>query len=222
MVTYLQQTAEALAFPLVTLWEQLIPVILGLIGALIVIIVGFIISAVFGFVVEKMIEHSKVDEQIRKRNMAHSIGYISLSKLTGGLVHWYIFALFLVEAAALLQLGVLSDLLKQFAEWMPSLIAGIVILVFGVMVADYFGDRLLHAKRPGARALSGIVRWVMIFFVAMIVLQQIGVNVSFATNTTLILVTGIALALAISLGIGFGFAFKDEAKNVIKHVKKNF
>ncbi len=222
MVSYLQQTADALAFPLVSLWESLIPIILGSIGALIVIVIGFIISAVFGFVVEKIIEQSKIDEHIRKKNMAHSIGYISLSKLGGGLVHWYIFALFLVEAAALLHLGVLSDLLQQFAEWLPNLIVGVVILVFGIMIADYFGDRLLHAKRPGARALSGSVRWVTIFFVAMIVLQQIGVNVSFATNTTLILVTGIALALAIALGIGFGFALKDEAKGIMKHVKKNF
>lgn len=222
MVSYLQQTADALAFPLVTLWESLIPIILGTIGALIVIVVGFVISAVFGFIVEKIIEHSRIDEHIRKRNMAHSVGYISLSKLSGGLVHWYIFALFLVEAASLLRLGVLADLLQQFAEWLPSLIAGIVILVVGVMIADYLADRMLHAKRKGVKMASGLVRWVMIFFVAMIVLQQIGVDVSFATNTTLIMVTGIALALAIAVGVGFGFAIKDEAKGVIKHVKKNF
>ncbi len=222
MAYYLQQTADALAFPLFTLWDSLIPIILGAIGALIVIVVGFVISAVFGFVVEKIIEHSKIDEQIRKRNMAHSIGYISLSKLSGGLVHWYIFALFLVQAASLMSLGVLSDLLAQFATWLPNLIAGIVVLVVGVMIADYFGDKLLHAKRPGARALSGIVRWAMIFFVAMIVLQQIGINVSLATNTTLIVVTAIAVSLAIAIGISFGFAFKEEAKTVIKNVKKNF
>ena len=54
----------------------------------------------------------------------------------------------------------------------------------------------------------------------MIALEQIGVNISIAENTFLILVGAVALAFALAVGIGFGLAMKDEAKNILKQIKR--
>jgi hypothetical protein len=138
------------------------------------------------------------------------------------LVKWYIFTLFLLPAADFLRFGVLSSLLKEFALWVPHLLIAVIIFLFGLVLADFDADKILHAKRKGVNLVSRVVRWVVIAFIGLIALGQAGVNVELATNTTLILMAGIALGAGAALGIGFGLALKDEAKGIIKHVKKGF
>ncbi len=210
----------SLVSPLVELWDNFIRAIPGLVGGLIIIAIGYVVGHAFSILVHKFMERSGVDNHIRKAGLAYSIGFVSISNLAGGITKWYIFSLFLLPASQLMRLGVLSDLLHDFALWIPDLIAAVVILLIGLIIADYIADRMLHAKRKGVRLASTAVRWFLIFFVGMTALDQLGFNVSFATTTTLILVGGFALGIAIAIGIGFGFALKEEAKQTIKHIKK--
>ena len=113
-------------------------------------------------------------------------------------------------------------MIQKFSEWLPNLIAAAVILVLGVIAADVIADKMLHAKRKGVKLLSSVVRWVIIIYTLLIAAQQVGINVTLATNTALIIVGALAVGLAIALGIGFGAAFKDEAKNIIRAIKKKY
>ena len=68
--------------------------------------------------------------------------------------------------------------------------------------------------------MSVFIRIVIVFFIAVIALNQIGLDLALAENTFLILFGAISLALAIAIGLAFGFAFRDEAKLWLKKVKK--
>ncbi len=216
----LQQTGDALIDPLVTLWNGFATALPNILAAVVVLAAGYIVGSAFGFLFKRLLEHAKVDEHLRKAGVAHSIGFISIPNLAGGLLKWYVFALFLLPAAGFMKLGVLEDLLRDFALWLPNLLLGIIILLTGLIIADYIADRMLHSKRKGTKLLSSAARWFIILFVGIIALNQIGIDVSLAADTTLILVAGFALGLAIALGLGFGFAIRDEAKSIIKNMKK--
>lgn len=219
-MTYFESTGAALIDPLEQLWNGFAVALPGIVAALVIIIVGLIVGSAVGLLVKKLIEHARLDLHLKKAGMA--VGFIHLASVIGSLVKWYIFAVFLIPAAEQLNLGVLSELLQRFALWLPNAIAAIAILVFGVIGSDFIADRMLHAKRSGVKLLSEIVRWVLIIYVVLIALDQVGVNVSLATNTALILVAALATGLALAFGIGFGFAFKDEAKGMIKHLKRRW
>ncbi len=220
-MAYLESTGSALIDPLVQLWNDFATALPSLIAALIIVLVGLVIGSAVGLLVKKILEKSKIDIHLKKAGLA--IGFIHIASVIGSLVKWYIFAVFLIPAAEQLQgFGAIAGLLQRFALWLPNVIVAMAILVFGVIVADFLADRMLHAKRSGVKLMSSVVRWVMILYVVLIALEQVGINVSLATNTALILVAALAAGLAVAFGIGFGFAFKDEAKLMIKHVKKRW
>ncbi len=210
----------SLVSPLVELWNNFLRAVPGLIGGIIIIALGYVVGSAFSILVHKFLEKSGLDAHIRKAGVAYSIGFVSVSNLVGGITKWYIFSLFLLPASQLMKLGVLSELLHDFALWIPNLIAAVVILLIGLVIADYLADKMLHAKRKGVRLASTAVRWFLIFFVGMTALDQLGFNISFAQTTTMIVIGGFALGIAIAIGLGFGFALKEEAKKTIKHIKK--
>jgi hypothetical protein len=219
-MSYLSELGQAIMDALVQMWNSFATAVPGLFLALIIILVGYLVGSAIGLLIRKLMDKAQVDAHIRRAGFAHSIGFISIPKLVGGVTRWWIFAIFLGFAAEKIEFKDLSMLMRLFASWVPSLIAAMVIMLFGLVLADFLADRMLHAKRQGVRLVSSFVRWFVIIFVAIIALQQMGIEVSLLSNSLLILIAGAALGLGIALGVGFGNAFKDEAKNVIKAVKK--
>ena len=221
-ISYIESTGQALLDPLTQLWNKLVEVIPGLLAAAVVVVVGYIISAAFGLLFHRFLEATKVDAHLKKLGLSHSIGFVNLANLGGALLKWYVFALFLVQASGFLKLGILSEQLSKLANWLPSLFAAVIIMLIGLILSDLVADKMLHAKRRGIRVLSSIVRWSAIIFVGLIALGKIGVDVSFATNTILLIIAGLSVGLAVAVGIGLGFAMKDESKLIIKHLKRNW
>jgi len=217
---YLEATGQALVDPLVEIWNQFALALPGLIAAAVILIIGLIVGSAFGLVLRKLLEKAKIDLHLKKAGV--SIGFIDVAHFFGGVLKWWIVALFLIPAADKLNFGAVSEMIQKFSEWLPNLIAAAVILVLGVIAADVIADKMLHAKRKGVKLLSSVVRWVIIIYTLLIAAQQVGINVTLATNTALIIVGALAVGLAIALGIGFGAAFKDEAKNIIRAIKKKY
>ncbi|MBI2141040.1 hypothetical protein HYU16_01310 [Candidatus Woesearchaeota archaeon] len=219
---YLQQTGQALSDPLVRIWQSFVDVTPSIIAGVLVIVFGYILSSLVGALTHAILNAAKIDDHLRKARLAHSIGFISIANLGGALIKWYIFALFIIEAAGIFKLGVLSDQLSRLAAVLPNVFAALIIVLGGLIVADYAADRMLHAKRKGVRVASSVVRWALIVVVIVTALSQIGVDVSFVSNALLILVAAIGVGIAIAVGIGFGNAFKEESKTIVKHLKRNW
>lgn len=192
----------------------------GIIAALIVLILGYFIGALLGLLTAVLIKKSGVDKWLVKSKLAKSIGYLKISHIGELIVKWYVFTIFLGVTADWLNLGILSTLLRRFAEWFPNLVIAIILMLFGLITADYAGDRVSQVRRKGVGLISMLIRLSIAIFIALIALEQIGVKVTLATGMVFILTGGVALALSIALGISFGLALKDEAKNIIKGFKK--
>ena len=215
-------TLQALTNPVVGIWDSLVDKLPGLIGALIILIVGYFVSVVVGHAIAVVLERAGLDRQMKKLGLDRALGTVNLSELSGGITKWYIFILFLAEAMkpSLLNLGVISDLIWSLARWLPSAIVGLIVLIFGVYISTYVGERMLRARVWGIRLLTTIVRALILFFIAVIALRQMGLNVSILENTFLLLVGALAIGIAIALGIGLGLGLKGEAESLIKDLVK--
>ena len=64
------------------------------------------------------------------------------------------------------------------------------------------------------------VKFITVLFFALIALDQINVDVSFAQQVILLIIGAFCLAIALAIGVGLGIGLKDEAKDLIKDVKK--
>ncbi len=198
-------------------------VIPGLIAAVIVLLVGYIIGWIVYRVLDKLFDKIKFDEYIIKRTgLNEKVGNLRLGHILAVISKWYIFILFLTPAASLVKLNTLSNFLLELNFWIPSLIAALLIILFGILAATYVGQKIEHVKMKSAAGVAHIAKMVVMIFMILLALDQIGLKLSLAHNTFLIILGGIMLAFSLAVGIGYGMALRETAQKRLKDLKKMF
>tara|TARA_Y100000310_G_scaffold58235_1_gene53520 strand:- start:2095 stop:2769 length:675 start_codon:yes stop_codon:yes gene_type:complete len=221
MAVNIAETSQSLIDPFVTFWNALILNIPGILGALVIIVLGYIAAILVGFAAGKIVEKLKVDAWLRETGRSDSLGGLTTSSLTAKLIKWWVFIAFLVPAANIIKLPGLSVLLIKLAEWLPHLIAGVAIMVVGLIAADFLADSASQAKSlKGIKLISSFIRVIIIIFFADIALREIGINIILAEQTILLIVGGIVLAASLAIGIGFGLGLKKHADEIVKDLRK--
>ncbi|MBI5148282.1 hypothetical protein HZA33_01230 [Candidatus Pacearchaeota archaeon] len=212
---------DAMLDPLIVLWDSFITALPGAIAFIVILIVGYIIAWAVGKLVREALYRTKVDKWI-KAELKWSVGHSGLSAIIGTIIRWWIFIVFFASAVQLLQLGVLSDMLVKLAGWLPNAIVAVVMLLFGWIAGDFVASRAKHEKIKAANLFGDLVKIVIVLFVGVMALGQMGIQLQLAEKTLLLIVAGIMLGVAIAIGIGFGNALKDSgtAKGIIEGIKK--
>jgi len=209
--------AENLLNPLVSLWNGFVNIIPGLVAAVIILIIGYLIAFIIGHAVKLVLQKFGLDKRLAKAKISKAIGYTHMSSVLGEITKWYIFVIFIQAAVDVLNLGTLSILLNEFAMWLPNLIAAVIIVLFGLILSHYVVMKLEeHSKVRGIRTLGKGLKAVMIFIIAMIALEQIGIDISILKNGFLLLIAGVALAI----GLAFGYGARKQAGDAIKKIKR--
>ena len=197
-------------------------IFIGIITAIAIIIIGYFIGAIIGFVVKKGVEKTKIEKWIEKTGRLDALGGMEPPALVGALVKWWVFSIVLfISADSIIGLETVSNFLRDVAGWIPQLLIGIVILIAGLIIADFAADSISKAKKfKGIKLISPLVRILIIIYFLTIALEVIGLKVVLAQTTLLILVAGIVLALSLAIGIGFGFAFRKTAEKLLTNLEK--
>jgi len=215
-------TGSALLDPLLRLWMAFIDILPGLVLAVILLIFGYIIAAILGYVVRVVLERAGLDTQVKKARLTKAIGTTRVSPILGELTKWYIFIIFLGAAVDQLRLGTISFLLQRLVFWLPDVIAAILIMLVGLFLAYFVEMKVLeHSSMKGTGFTAKILRWVIIVIAIIIALNQIGIDVSLLENTYLLVLGALAVGFALAFGIGFGLGFKKEAEGLIAEIRKS-
>jgi small-conductance mechanosensitive channel len=214
-------TGSLILSPLATLWNSFIKILPGLIAALILIIIGYFIALGLGCLLRNILEKAGLDRHMEKTRYTKTVGHIRISSILGEVLKWYVFLIFLQSAVSLLNLGTLSGVLNEFVKWIPNAIVAGLVVIFGIATAHFVSMRIEeHTEMNGVRIFSRVVKFAIVFMVAIIALNQIGVNASILENTFLILVGALAVGIAIALGIGLGKGLQGESKGIITEIKE--
>ena len=196
-------------------------IIVGFIIAILILIVGYFIGAFVGFVVKKAVEKTKLEKWLEKTGRIDALGGLEPPALIGALTKWWVFSLALFIAADYIELKTVSGFLQSVAMWIPHLLAGILILIAGLIIADFAADSMAKAKKlKGVKLISPLIRILVIIYFLTIALEVIGIRVVLAQTTLLIVISGIVLALALAIGIGFGFGFRRQAEKILTNLEK--
>ena len=220
-MVFLQKLGASIVDPLYSLWQGLVHIVPGIIAAIIILLFGYLVAVVVSNIVEKFLVKVKLDNfLLKKTNMKRVIGAFKLSQFLSVITKWYLFILFLPPAANVIYLTPLAHFFLEVARWVPNVIVGVIIALIGFMAADYIGLKIKETKAKSSHIVSMFVKTVVIIFVLLIALDQIGLRVSIAQSSFLIILAGVMLAIALMIGIGFGLGLKEEAKKIIKDMKK--
>ncbi|MBD3164355.1 hypothetical protein GF323_04090 [Candidatus Woesearchaeota archaeon] len=213
----LQDTSVVLGEPLLELWQSTMVLLPGLIAAILILIFGYLVGALIGAVVKKILVKTKVVSLVvDKIGLKKEIGKWNLTGFLALITKWYIFIIFLNPAAQVVSLHTLSNFFNAVALWIPNIILAVIIVMAGYVLAEYLAKKIKETKARKTSLLASAAKLITMVFVVLIALKQIGINVSVAESTFLIILAGVMLGLAIAFGLGM----KDEAKDIVRKVRE--
>lgn len=201
-----------------------LPVVLG---ALIVLIVGFIIGRVLGDIVAGIVGGFMIGRYLYGtplERFGDTEG--EFGRLVGKLVTYYVYLLTLLAVADILQITALSTLLNTFAGYLPALVAGLLVLVVGIWVAERVGELVAESDDGRTTQLAAVAVKILIYYIVVtITLDTVGLDVTVMTSlfTTFLVAFFGALALALALGIGLAVGLGGQdyvAENVDRWVRR--
>lgn len=198
--------------------SKFIDIIPNIVGALVVLIIGFFVAKLLLKLVRQLLKAIKLETLSQKLSIDEKIKaagiHTSLSTVLAGLIYWIILLVFISAAAQALNIDAVTDFVSKLISWLPAIFAGLAIMIVGVMAAEALG-RVLENVKYG-KTYKTVVRWFILIIALITALEQIGLDISFLTENVQIVVAGIALAF----GLAFGLGGKDKAKNFLdKHLK---
>lgn len=198
--------------------SKFIDIIPNIIGALIVLIIGFFIAKLLLKLVRQLLKAIKLEVLSEKLSIDEKIKaagiHTTLSAILAGLIYWIILLVFISAAAQALNINAVTDFVSKLISWLPAIFAGLAIMIVGVMAAEALG-RVLENVKYG-KTYKTVVKWFILIIALITALEQIGLEISFLTENIQIVVAGIALAF----GLAFGLGGKEKAKDFLdKHLK---
>ena len=195
-----------------------------LLGALIILIVGWIVAKIIRSIVNGVLKVVRFDALADKAGISEVLrkGDLKTStrQVVSGLVYWLVMVMVLVMVANALGLPKASDILSNLFAYVPKVIAALLVLVVAMFLASFISGIVKvaagNADLPKPEILAGISRWAIIIFALTIALAQLGIAALLVTATFNIILGGIVLALALAFGLGG----KDAAARYLDELKQ--
>jgi hypothetical protein len=185
-----------------------------IIGALLILLIGWIIASFLARLVQAGLRRTSVD-----RVYADHAGPVygkqgtqyRPSVIAGEIVKWVVRLIFLVAAANVLGMPQVSQLLNQILLWIPNLLVAAVILLVAPLLARFVRGLIeVGAGQMGftnAPVLGRIAEIAIIAFAVVIAVNQLGI----AADLVNILFVGVVGALALAFGLAFGLGGREVA-----------
>jgi len=191
----------------------------ALIGAVIILIIGWVLSGILARVVETVLnkvgfEHAAERTGITGVISRSGAGTMRASHVIAQLVKWFVRLIFLEIAAQALHLTEVTTLLNSIVLFIPNLVVALIIVLVGVLAAQFIGrlvrGGLSQANFANANVFGTVAEYGIIGLAVVTALNQIGV----ATIIVTILFAGIVGALALAAGLAFGLGGRDTAAEI--------
>ena len=175
-----------------------------LIGALIILIIGYVIAKALQAIVGRVLEGIGFDRWTERGGIKQFFDRADTEhtphSILGRLVFWFVFIIAITMAADALGIPQVSAVLAQLIAYIPSIIAAILILILAALLANFLSSIVRGAT--GSDILASVARYAIIVYAVFAAVTQLGIAVELTAPTFLIVLGAVALAAAIAFGLG--------------------
>lgn len=194
--------------PIQSLLTQVMGFLPSFLGALLILLVGWVIAKTIEGVVGnvlKAIQLDKLADRIQLSDVLTKGGIKQkLSELIGAIIYWLVILAVVIAALNALQLTIAAQLLEQVVVFLPNVVASIFILVVGILSAAFVSTTVRTAAGNAgvsqAQVLGEVVQAVVIIFSVVAALKQLGIQ--FVGEAFLIILAAVSFGTALAFGLG--------------------
>lgn len=218
----MNDVTEPFLQPVLDFWSQFSTYLPKLVAAFAFVLFGLFAARVVSSLLEQFLRKVKLD------NYTGSVGINELfirfgfgkspSHVLAFLTYWALLLVFLVTAAKILNLTVISEILQRAIGFLPNLVAAIFIGFGGLMFARFMSDLVQNSATVnnlrGGRSLSKMVHFVIVLLTIIASIEQLGIRMKTISRGLDIVFISLGLAFAIAVGLGA----KDIAHDILRNL----
>ena len=207
MIDEVQQT---LWQPMVSLWTKVAEFLPNLAGALLLLIVGYLVAKGIGIAITKLLAKIGLDKLTENSGVASAVQSTGLdtsaSAIIGKIVYWLIFLLFMIAAADSLGLPRVSDTINGFVQYLPKLIGALLVVIIGLFAAHLVRTAIETAtasmQLDYGKAVGTLIYTLIVIVVVSLAIGQLEIETDLLNQVVSIILFAIGAAVALSLGMG--------------------
>ncbi len=175
-----------------------------LLGAVVILIVGYLVAKVLQAVTGRVLQSIGFDRWMERGGIKQFFDRTQTNQtpvsILGKLVFWFVFIITITMATDALGIPQVSAVFAQLVAYIPNIVAAILILVLAALLANFVAGLVRGAT--GTDVLASVARYAIIVYAVFAAITQLGIAVSLTAPTFLILLGAVALAAAIAFGLG--------------------
>jgi len=201
---------QSLVTAMTALWTKIANFIPNLFGALVVVLLGFVVAKLLDTLLSKLLAKLGLDRLMGGTGLTKILARVGIkvpiSTLIGKIVYWFILLVFLVSAAQSLGLDRVSAALDIFTVYLPKVFGALLVLLAGVLVAQLLNG-LVRGAAEGvgfdyASGLGRVAQGLVIIISISVAISQLEVKTDLLNHVIVIVLITVGLAVALAMGLG--------------------
>jgi hypothetical protein len=193
-----------------------------IVAALILLGIGLLVGRIIGWVVKKVAEKMNLDRYWSRTGIGESVSRAgwNLTRIISVAARWFVYLFFISAAVNVLEFTQLSQAINDVWLWIPNVVAFIIILVIGALIADFVG-RWMQRELPargvvGGKAIGLVATGILYAVVLVVATTQLQIGEAILNSVISALIWGLAAAIAIGVGVGLAYGLREAFPAMIR------
>lgn len=191
-------------------WYQTVAMAPSVIGMIVVLVVGYFVARLVGRVVVALSEKVGLENAAERSGLAQSMKQVGIKRnvpqIVGLVGFWLMMSIFIMAAFSILDIAPLTSVMEKIVGYLPNILAAIVILVLGLLLATFIrGVVGTAADRAGlsyAEMLGSVSYYLLAVVTFLAVLNQVKIEIPLMDELIKITFAGLAIGFALAFGLG--------------------
>ncbi|MDU8360486.1 mechanosensitive ion channel family protein [Pseudomonas syringae group sp. J309-1] len=201
---------QSLVAAMTALWTKVAIFIPNLLGAVVVVLLGFVVAKLLETLLSKLLAKIGLDRLMAGTGLTKLISragvQVPISTLIGKIVYWFVLLTFLVTAAGSLGLERVSATLDMLTGYLPKVFGAALVLMVGVLLAQLVNG-LVRGGAEGvgldyAAGLGRVAQGLVIIISISVAISQLEVKTDLLNHVIVIVLITVGLAIALAMGLG--------------------
>ncbi len=210
------------------IFKSFVEALPNLLGAILILIIGWILIKLVVYLLKKVLILAKVDkltEVIKEKVILGKADFkINVLNVIVGFVKWVLYLVLLIVAADIMNWNAVSLGIGNLVQYIPTLFSAIALFVIGLYIANLAKNainRLFDSfDLNGAKIISNAMFYIIAVIITITALNQAGINTDLITNNLTIIFGAFLLTTSLAFGLGSKEIIGDLLKSF--YARKNF
>jgi hypothetical protein len=162
-----------------TMWLEITKIIPSIIGAIVVLFLGWLITKLVVRLIKKALKlakASKLDDKLNEIEIFEGKQlHFDTIKVVSTFFKWMIYIMLLIIVSDILNLKIISEQISNFLAYLPQLFVGLIIFTLGLLFANFVKKALRSffesMDLSGGKMISQVVFFLLIIFISITALN---------------------------------------------------